>query len=72
MKQISTTHRSRGWTTEDEIAFIEGLARGAANADMLRGYLRSLRNRANFGTINAETVIQHAQKLLSDAERAAA
>jgi hypothetical protein len=67
------SHRlRRSWATEDEIAFVDRLASTSVGVTKLRGYLRGLSSRTNFGSIDANKVIEHARAQLSAAERAPA
>jgi hypothetical protein len=57
-------HRHTGWTTEDEIAFVDRLASGHGTA-AVSGYVDAMTRRVSFGAIDAEVVTEHAQQLVA-------
>jgi len=65
---MSTIERS-GWTTSCEIRFID--ERLAGNRRKLQGYLDGCARRADWGSVDPNQVILHAQEVLAQAEKTA-
>ena len=63
---------SSGWTTVDEIKFLDGVGTGAfvdskdrrdTREELLRKYAEAIATRAYWGKVNKETVLLHLAKL---------
>lgn len=67
-KKLNATGR-RGWSTNDELAFLSALAAHRNAATKLRNYGDALRKRSDFGTLDVTAINSHLERLLSNAER---
>jgi len=62
------SQREETWSTKDEIRYIDRLAKKGSATRLLREYLSMTTKRAHFGDIDAQVVVPHAQKRLTEIE----
>lgn len=54
----------KGWSNSAELSFIEHLASKREAKGLLRGYLRGMEKRVNFGSIDRRAAKERAEELL--------
>lgn len=65
------TNDITGWATSAELVFIDSMAVKTEGVGLLRGYLIGMTRRRDFGRIDANECVAHAQKRLAERDRQA-